>query len=199
MELVDGQALDRMIPDGGLPADRILQIAVPIADALVAAHDKGIVHRDLKPANVMVAADGGSRCSTSASPRSIGMTRRAGRRWPPSCKHARGSSWARCPTCRPSRSPVGRWITALTFSRWASFSTRWRADGALSRGRRRSSWRQRFCATRHGTSVTSGPTFRRTLRDSFNAASTRIRVSASRRRGKSATSAASCRDESRRP
>ncbi len=58
MELVEGQALDRMISEGGLPADRILQITVPIADALVAAHDKGIVHRDLKPANVMVAADG---------------------------------------------------------------------------------------------------------------------------------------------
>ena len=58
MELVEGQALDRLIPDGGLSADGILRIAVPIADALVAAHDKGIVHRDLKPANVMVAADG---------------------------------------------------------------------------------------------------------------------------------------------
>ena len=58
MELVEGQPLDRMIPDGGMPADRILRIAAPIADALIAAHDKGIVHRDLKPANVMVAADG---------------------------------------------------------------------------------------------------------------------------------------------
>ena len=58
MELVDGQALDRMIPDDGLPIDDILRIAAAIADALVAAHDKGIVHRDLKPANVMIAADG---------------------------------------------------------------------------------------------------------------------------------------------
>ena len=58
MELVDGQALDRMIPDDGLPIDDILRIAAAVADALVAAHDKGIVHRDLKPANVMIAADG---------------------------------------------------------------------------------------------------------------------------------------------
>jgi serine/threonine protein kinase/tetratricopeptide (TPR) repeat protein len=58
MELVDGQALDRMIPDGGLATDDILRIAAAIADALGAAHDRGIVHRDLKPANVMIATDG---------------------------------------------------------------------------------------------------------------------------------------------
>ena len=58
MELVEGQPLDRVIPKGGLPVDRLLAIASAIADALSAAHGKGIVHRDLKPANVMVAADG---------------------------------------------------------------------------------------------------------------------------------------------
>jgi TolB-like protein len=58
MELVVGQALDRMIPDGGLAIDDILRIAAAMADALVAAHDRGIVHRDLKPANVMITADG---------------------------------------------------------------------------------------------------------------------------------------------
>ena len=58
MQLVEGQSLDRVIPDGGLPLERMLAIAAAIADALTAAHDKSIVHRDLKPANVMVAADG---------------------------------------------------------------------------------------------------------------------------------------------
>jgi eukaryotic-like serine/threonine-protein kinase len=58
MELVDGQSLDRVIPEGGLPLERILTIAVALADGLAAAHEKGIVHRDLKPCNVMVTRDG---------------------------------------------------------------------------------------------------------------------------------------------
>jgi len=58
MELVEGQALDRLIPASGLPVERILQIAGAMAEALAAAHEKGIVHRDLKPGNVMVTNDG---------------------------------------------------------------------------------------------------------------------------------------------
>jgi serine/threonine protein kinase/tetratricopeptide (TPR) repeat protein len=58
MELIEGQPLDRLIPDGGFPVERIVDIATALAGALAAAHEKGIVHRDLKPANVMVTSDG---------------------------------------------------------------------------------------------------------------------------------------------
>ena len=58
MQLVEGQALDRLIPEGGLPVERIVEIAMAMAEALAAAHEKGIVHRDLKPANVMVTTEG---------------------------------------------------------------------------------------------------------------------------------------------
>src|ERR671910_827485 len=58
MELVDGQTLAKIIPRHGLPLDGILKIAIPLADAVAAAHQKGITHRDLKPANVMVGDDG---------------------------------------------------------------------------------------------------------------------------------------------
>src|SRR5262245_59674852 len=58
MELVDGPSLDTLIPPGGLAIARFLELALPLADALSAAHHKQITHRDLKPANVMVASDG---------------------------------------------------------------------------------------------------------------------------------------------
>ncbi len=58
MELVEGQPLDRLIPAGGLPLERIVGIAGALAEALAAAHEKGILHRDLKPANVMVTNEG---------------------------------------------------------------------------------------------------------------------------------------------
>ena len=58
MELVQGKALSDSIPSGGLAAERIFELSVPLTDALAAAHAKGVVHRDLKPGNVMVTTDG---------------------------------------------------------------------------------------------------------------------------------------------
>jgi len=58
MELVEGDTLDRQVAPGGVPLPRLLELAIPLADALAAAHAKGIVHRDLKPSNVMVSREG---------------------------------------------------------------------------------------------------------------------------------------------
>ena len=58
MELVSGASLDQLIPEGGLPLERVFRLGAGVADALAAAHERGIVHRDLKPANVMVGDDG---------------------------------------------------------------------------------------------------------------------------------------------
>lgn len=58
MELVPGQTLAERLKKGALAIDDALAIAVQIATALEAAHDKGIVHRDLKPANVIVTPEG---------------------------------------------------------------------------------------------------------------------------------------------
>ena len=58
MEHVEGKTLSQLVPQGGLPLKEFLKIAVPLADALAAAHAKGIQHRDLKPGNVMVNGDG---------------------------------------------------------------------------------------------------------------------------------------------
>ena len=58
MELILGQSLAQMIPNGGMDVARVVELGRGIAEALCAAHDKGIIHRDLKPANIMVNADG---------------------------------------------------------------------------------------------------------------------------------------------
>jgi Tol biopolymer transport system component len=58
MELVEGTTLADLIPPAGLPIDKLLATAIPIADAIAAAQQRGITHRDLKPANVMVTASG---------------------------------------------------------------------------------------------------------------------------------------------
>ena len=58
MEHVDGRTLAQMIPAGGLPLGELLRIAIPLTDAVGAAHQRGILHRDLKPANVMVTTNG---------------------------------------------------------------------------------------------------------------------------------------------
>ncbi|NIM00520.1 MAG: protein kinase, partial [Acidobacteria bacterium] len=54
MELVEGDALSSVIPEHGMKLEDMLDIAVPLADALSFAHEHGVVHRDFKPANVMI-------------------------------------------------------------------------------------------------------------------------------------------------
>jgi len=58
LEVVDGQTLSSVIPSGGMALAKLLAVAIPLADAIGTAHQRGITHRDLKPANVMVTSDG---------------------------------------------------------------------------------------------------------------------------------------------
>jgi serine/threonine-protein kinase len=58
MELIEGQTLADRIEQGAIPLEEALAIAVKIAAALDAAHEKGIVHRDLKPGNIKLKPDG---------------------------------------------------------------------------------------------------------------------------------------------
>src|SRR3984893_15347099 len=58
MELVSGETLAERVKAGPLGTEEALKIAVQIAEALEAAHEKSIIHRDLKPANVKVTQEG---------------------------------------------------------------------------------------------------------------------------------------------
>src|SRR5512136_75025 len=54
MELVAGENLAARVARAPLALREALEIALQIAAALEAAHERGLVHRDLKPSNVMV-------------------------------------------------------------------------------------------------------------------------------------------------
>ncbi len=58
MEHVDGKVLSAIVPTDGLPMDDFRSLAIPLVDAVNAAHARGVTHRDLKPGNIMVNRDG---------------------------------------------------------------------------------------------------------------------------------------------
>ena len=53
-----GETLADRIKAGPIPVEESLKLALQIAEALEAAHEKGVIHRDLKPANIKVTPDG---------------------------------------------------------------------------------------------------------------------------------------------
>jgi eukaryotic-like serine/threonine-protein kinase len=58
LELVEGETLADRIKAGPVPVEESLKLALQIAEALEAAHEKGVIHRDLKPANIKVTPEG---------------------------------------------------------------------------------------------------------------------------------------------
>ena len=58
MELVEGETLRTRIQAAPLSMRDGIDVALQVARALSAAHEKGIIHQDIKPENVMIRRDG---------------------------------------------------------------------------------------------------------------------------------------------
>jgi serine/threonine protein kinase len=58
MQFIEGETLASRIARGPLEAAELLDIAIPVAEALAEAHSQGIIHRDIKPQNIMISARG---------------------------------------------------------------------------------------------------------------------------------------------
>jgi non-specific serine/threonine protein kinase len=57
-ELIEGETLRQRLMRGPIQQSEVIDVAIQVASALVAAHNAGIVHRDIKPENIMLRPDG---------------------------------------------------------------------------------------------------------------------------------------------
>ena len=124
MELVKGKTLADLLPPQGFALGRFFDIAIPLADAVAAAHQQGITHRDLKPANVMIGDDGRLKVLDFGLAKAVVGNGSGTRSRRPRQPHRLATPSEPRRTCLRNRRRASRSTHARTSSRWASSSTR---------------------------------------------------------------------------
>jgi len=109
MELVRGQDLSGLIPDGGLPPEVVVAIASQACRGLQHAHDLtadgepvGLVHRDLKPSNFLLSEEGVVKLSDFGLAKGLRLTENRTR-----TGHAKGTATYMAPE-QATGAPVDR-------------------------------------------------------------------------------------------
>jgi serine/threonine protein kinase len=58
MEYVEGMTLRQRMRNQAMKLGDVLDVAIQVAEGLIAAHEAGIVHRDIKPENIIIRPEG---------------------------------------------------------------------------------------------------------------------------------------------
>ncbi len=115
MEYLSGGTLkDRILKRGALQPRTAAAVALQIAEALRAAHERDVIHRDIKPHNILITGSGDVKVTD------FGIARAASSSTMTRTGHILGTAHY----ISRNRRWGSRWARRATYTLWASSSTR---------------------------------------------------------------------------